>query len=143
MARNLSGIQDRSHRWLFEEAEIRVPGIAEGADVPLVRLLEHGDDIGMLVHVLYVWYPRKRAEEAAEGQMLAGREVLVAEEKDKMLNEGTAELVCRRVRQRLCQIDAMHVRAERPCYWPHLDRLVEHLVRLRSICSMETGQRSG
>ena len=38
--------------------------------------------------------------------MLVGREVLVAEEKDKMLDKGATQLVRRRVAQRPREIDA-------------------------------------
>ena len=58
MTRDLFCIKDGPHRRRFEEAEIRMPGIAEGTDVPLVRFLEHGDDVRVLIHVLYVRYPQ-------------------------------------------------------------------------------------
>src|SRR3546814_18787186 len=42
--RHLARIEHGAQRRLLEEAEIRMPGIAEGADVALVGLLQYGED---------------------------------------------------------------------------------------------------
>jgi hypothetical protein len=70
--------------------------------------------------------------------MLVGREVLVPEEEDKILDKGPAQLVCRRVAKRPREIDATHVGAERPCGRPHLNGLVGHVGHLRFDCSLAT-----
>ena len=77
MARHLPRIEHGTERGLLQEAEVGVPGVAEGADFALIGLLQHGDDIGVLVHMLDVGRAADRPEAAREGEMLFRRQVLV------------------------------------------------------------------
>ena len=105
-----------------------MPGIAEGADLGFVGLLQHGDDVGIIIHMLDIGHAAEPAEEPAEGQMLLRRQVLVAEEEDEVLDEGAPDLRRRRVAEWRRQIDAGNLRPQRAGDRPHGDRLIGHAV---------------
>ena len=46
-----------------QEAEVRMPGAAEGADACLVRLLQDRDHVGMICHVFDVGHPQDWPQE--------------------------------------------------------------------------------
>ena len=92
MVRHLARIEHGAQRRLLEEAEVRMPGIAEGADVALVGFLQHGDDVRILVHVLDVGRAAERAEPAREGEMLLRRQALVMEEQHQPIVKGALDL---------------------------------------------------
>jgi hypothetical protein len=89
-----------------------MPGIAEGADLALVGLLQDRDDVRILVHMLDVGRAADRPEAAREGEMLFGRQLLVMQE-DNEIVQRPLDLRERRVRQRLGEVDATDVGAER------------------------------
>ena len=64
------------------------------------------------------------AEQPAEGEVLVGRDVLVAEEDDEVLGERAVDLVQLAVRQRLGEIDAGDLRADDRRQLVDGDRLV-------------------
>ena len=61
-----------------------MPLAAEDADPDLVRLLEHGDHVGVSVHRLDVGHAQKRSEPRAEALQIAKGKFLIAE-KDHLM----------------------------------------------------------
>ncbi len=68
-----------------------MPDAAEGADALLVGLLEHGDNMGIRLHVLDVGNPEGRAEAGHHGDLLLRRQLEIAEEEHGMTGEGLTQ----------------------------------------------------
>ena len=80
-----------------------MPGLAEGARIPL--LLDDLEDIRILIHALDKGVVVDLAEPLGEGDLLLGRELLVAEEDDEMIEPGVIDLGERFIVD-VCEIDA-------------------------------------
>ena len=103
-----------------------MPGIAEGADLGLVGFLEHGDDVGILVHRLDIGHARERTEETAEAQVLFRGQALAAEEQHEMIGEGAPYGRGVGIAQGPGQVDARDLRAQRACDRLNADRTIGH-----------------
>ena len=119
--RHLARIQHGPQRRFLEEAEIRMPGIAEGADVALVRLLQHCDDIRVIRQVLNIGRAADGAKPARECNVLLRRQVLVMEEQHEPIMEGPFDFGERRIVERLRKVHAMDIGAKRASHRPDLD----------------------
>ena len=106
----LLGVEDRRLRRLGIEHLVGVPDLAERLGVAL--LLDDLEDVGVLVHALHEGVMVDVAEALGEGELLLGRDRLLAEEDDEMLEPGRLDLLERRVVQ-LAEVDAADFRAER------------------------------
>ena len=69
-----------------------MPGAAEGGDALLVRLLQHGDDVGMARHALDIGHAQHGAEPARQRDLGLRAQPLAAEEQHEMIGEGAPEL---------------------------------------------------
>jgi hypothetical protein len=98
-----------------------MPGVAEGADVALVGLLQHRDDVRVFVHVLHVRRAAERPEPAREGEVLLRRQALVVEEQHQAVVEGALDLREGCIVERLGEVHALDVGAQRAGHRPDLD----------------------
>lgn len=94
----------------FEEAHVGVPAAAKV--YLLGGLLDDLEDLRVARHALHIGMDVERAPALAEGDVLVGREGLVAEEDDVVLEEGLVDVVELRVGERLRQVHAFDLGAE-------------------------------
>ena len=105
LGRALLDVEDAAHRRLEVAAHVGVPALAIGARQVLVGMDDHQLGLARLVR-------RRRmhmqlAEQPAEGQVLVGRDVLVAEEDHEVLGQRAMDLVLLAVGERLAEIEAV------------------------------------
>ena len=105
----LQRIQQREAGRLFKEREVRMPGTAKAADLALVGLLQHGNDVGVLVQVLDVGHTQDRTKTPRHVQLLRGRELLVAHEQYAVLRQRLLHTL-HPVRGRVGKVDAKNFR---------------------------------
>ncbi len=99
-----------------------MPATAEGVGVRL--RLDQLQDLGMVVEPLHVGMQVDAAPAPGEGEELLRRQVLAAEEDHLMLEERLVDFAVERVGQRLRQVGAFDLRAQRPRDPVDADRLV-------------------
>src|SRR5580704_15157058 len=122
--RHLASIEHRAQGRSLEIADIGVPAAAEIAR--LVFLLTDFEDLLVVGHTLDEFMDLQLAEAAAEGEVLVGGQVLVAEEDHLVVGERVADFADRRVIELLRQVDAGDLGAERPRNPVHRNRAVGH-----------------
>jgi hypothetical protein len=82
-----------------------VPVAAEDADLGLVGLLQHRDDIGILLRGLDIGHPRQRPEDLGDALLVREAQRLVAEEDHEIFGERAANRRRGLVRHRRGEID--------------------------------------
>ena len=110
--RRLLGVKDRRLCGFRIEHLVGVPDLPECSGVTL--LLDDFEDLGMLVHAFHERVMVDFAETPSKGDLLLGREGLVAEKDHKMLEPGGLYFPERFIIQ-LTQVDAGDFSAERSC----------------------------
>ena len=103
-------VEDAAHRRLEVAAHVGVPALAVGARAILVGVDDH--QLGLARLVRRGGMDVQLAEQPAEGQVLVGRDVLVAEEDDAVLGQRPVQLVVLAVAERLAEVDAVDLRAD-------------------------------
>ncbi len=120
--RDLLGGQDRGHRRLGRERDVGVPAVvvaravAAVADAQAVVLAVQHEDLGMLgvEAALQRMGRRELAEGPPEGDLLARRDVLIAQEHDPPAQQGRADVGDDLIRQRRGEVQAVEHGTGRP-----------------------------
>ncbi len=112
VGRRLERVEQRSRGRLRKEAEIGMPGIAEGADLPLLGLFQDGDDVWVFLQMRDIGHAQHGTEAARQGHLVLRAETLVAEEEDEVIGESAADLLERRIVES-GEVDAGDFRSER------------------------------
>ncbi len=101
-----------------------MPGAAENADLAFVGLLEHGDDVGVIVERFDVRHAAQGAEAHSERLVLSWRQGLIAKEDHEIFEEGPADLKELSGLERAREIDTEDLGAKRAGDRTKFERLV-------------------
>ena len=119
-------VEDAAHRRLDIAGDVGVPTLAIGARAVLVGVDDH--QLGLARLVRRGGMQVQVAPQPAEGEVLVGRDGLVAEENHRVLGQRAVQLVDGLVAERPAEVDATHLRAEDRREFVDGDALVGKLI---------------